>query len=90
MPFVVCLIVINFSVICIANKQAYQARNIKTEFSESRYIGFIMLTMLQSWMVGLPILALIRDDPQAYFVVLTMIIFATSMETLLYFCLFQK
>lgn len=79
-PFVVCLIVINFSVICIANKQAFQARKIKTEFAESRYIG----TMLQSWMVGLPILALIQDDPQAYFVVLTMIMFATCMATLLF------
>lgn len=83
-PYVVCLTVINLSVIVISNMQAYQARKIKTEYAESKYIFLIMLTMLQSYLLGLPILALVRDDPQASFVVLTVIIFATCMATLLF------
>jgi hypothetical protein len=57
-PFVVCLIVINVSVIGIANKQASlsstNARSRRYLQNESRYtcIGFIVLTMLQSWMAG--------------------------------------
>lgn len=83
-PYVVCLVVIDFSVICIAIVQAYRARTIKTDYAESKYIAFIMLSMLQSYLLGLPILALVRDDPQASFVVLTVLIFATSMATLLF------
>lgn len=83
-PYVVLLTVINFSVIVIANVQAYKARKIKTEFSESRYIALIMLSMLQCWLIGLPILALLRDEPVASYFVFVLILFATCMSTLLF------
>ena len=83
-PYIVCLVVINFGALCFANVQAYRARKIETEYSESRYIAFIMLTMFQTYLVCIPILALIREDPQASFVVLTIMICATCMATLLF------
>lgn len=83
-PYVVSLTVINFSVIVIANIQAYRARKIQMEYAESKYIALIMMSMLQGWLMGLPILALVRDDPRASYVVFTLIIFATCMATLLF------
>jgi len=83
-PYVVPIIVINLTVIVIANIQAYRARHIETAYSESKYISLIMLSMLQAWVVGVPILALIRENPQATYVVMAMVIFATCMATLLF------
>jgi len=84
LSFAACLVVINFIVLVIANLQAYQARKITTEFSESRYIAFIMVTMLQASIVGVPVLILIHQDPRAYFIVVAVILSVTCMATLLF------
>lgn len=43
-PYVVLLFLINLSLVLLANYQAYCARNLSTEFSESRYISIIMVS----------------------------------------------
>ena len=40
-PYVVVLFVVNFSFVVLANYQVYRARNLATEFSESKYISII-------------------------------------------------
>jgi hypothetical protein len=47
---------INICASCIANFQAYQARHIHVEFSESQYNVMAMVSMLQAFLVGVPVL----------------------------------
>lgn len=49
----------------------------------SRYIGISMAAVLQAWCMGIPILIVVWDTPQAKFFVETGIIFVTSLAFLL-------
>ena len=82
-PYLVLLAMINMGAVVFANAQAYRARSIHTEYSESRYIALIMMCMLQSWLTGLPVLGLVYDTPRANYVVITFIVFLTCMAILL-------
>lgn len=81
--YLIPLAVVNLSVLVIANWQTYNARFIKSEFSEKRYVGFAMASLLQSMLVGVPILYVVRQSPQAYYLVLSFTIFVVSMIILL-------
>jgi hypothetical protein len=83
LPFVVVLLVLDFSFLILGNWWAYQSRNIETEYLESRYIGISMAAVLQAWCMGIPILIVVWDTPQAKFFVETGIIFVTSLAFLL-------
>lgn len=74
---------INAGALILANVQAYIARNIKDEFSESKWIGIAMASMLQMALVGTPLLALVYDNPNARFFVWTGIIFVVCTSLLL-------
>ena len=82
-PFLVALAVINGVSVVFANAQAYRARHIHTEFSESRYIGLIMLFLLQSWLTGIPVIGLVYDQPKPYYVVVASMVSFTSLVTIL-------
>ena len=81
--YMVLLGVINLGVLVIANWQAYEARSIQSEFSESRYIAVVMASMLQACFSGLPILFLVRELPQAYYLILTFMVFIICLAILL-------
>mmetsp|Transcript_30241 Transcript_30241/g.49973 ORF Transcript_30241/g.49973 Transcript_30241/m.49973 type:complete len:1011 (-) Transcript_30241:1207-4239(-) len=83
LPFVVVIIILNISILIVANWWAYQARNIETEYHESRYIGISMASILQAWCMGIPILIVVWDNPQAKFFVQAGIIFVTALAVLL-------
>ena len=72
------LSLLNFFVLIIACWQAWKARNIKTEFSESKYIGLAVFSMTQAFLTGIPIVAIVRDIPEAFYLVLTFLIFILS------------
>lgn len=74
-PFLAIVAVINIGVLILANIQAYQARAIKTEYSESKYIAIIMASMLQAFALGVPCIFLLWKIPAAYFLILVIIIF---------------
>ena len=59
-----CETAVNAAVVCIAVWQAIRARNIKSEFSESKYIGLSVFSMGQAFLTGIPIVAVVRDIPQ--------------------------
>ncbi|CAB9516278.1 acid type B receptor subunit 2 [Seminavis robusta] len=68
----------------LASHQAFKARNISDEFSESTSLGFAVFTSAQIVIVGLPILFLISEDnPDAQYLLQTMMIFAISTSGLL-------
>jgi hypothetical protein len=73
-PYLVIIGVVNVGVLILANVQVYQARSIRTEFSESRYITIIMASMLQAFVIGLPVILLVWNIPEVYFVVMVCLI----------------
>lgn len=75
--------VITFCAVVLANYEAYKARNVSTDFSESRYIGFAMLSILQVGVVGLPLIFLVRDNPPAQFFVQSGVVTVVCMSVLL-------
>jgi hypothetical protein len=77
------LALINFAGVAIAAWQAYRTRDIEDEFSEAKYIGLAICTMLQAFLTGIPVIAVVKDMPQAYYIVLTMIIFILCLSWLL-------
>uniref|UniRef100_A0A7S4N406 G-protein coupled receptors family 3 profile domain-containing protein n=1 Tax=Odontella aurita TaxID=265563 RepID=A0A7S4N406_9STRA len=83
LPYIIILVVVNCTAIIIANIQAYQARNIHTEFSESRYIAMATASMFQAFLIGIPVPALVRENPRAEFIILSIFIFVTCAAILL-------
>ena len=81
-PYVVILLVINFSSLIFALIEAYKARNLSVAFSETRYISFTFVLMLQSFVVGIPLLFLVFDEPRDYYVVWLCLIFVTCLVLL--------
>lgn len=83
--YLIPLACINLSVLLMANYQAYQARqqNIQSEFAEAKYIGIAMASLLQAMLSGIPILFVVRQSPQAYYLVLCFMIFIISAVVLI-------
>ena len=52
------------------------------EFSESKYIGLTMFSLVQGFLTGIPIVAVVRETPQAFYLVLAMLIFLLCTVTL--------
>jgi competence protein ComGC len=74
----------NFGALFLACQQAYHARDISGEFSESKYIGVAIYGWLQILVVGLPILFLIqRDNPTARYFLMVCMVFIVAMSMLL-------
>jgi heme/copper-type cytochrome/quinol oxidase subunit 4 len=76
------LAVLNFSVIVISCWQAYQARNIESEFSESYYIALAVASLFQVFLTGIPVVVVVRDAPEAFYIVLVIMLFPVSMAIL--------
>ena len=76
------IVAVNMLAIVLANFQAYQARKISTEYSESKWIAFCMVSILQATMIGTPILILASTNPTANFIVWSMLVFVICMSIL--------
>lgn len=83
-PYLVIIGVVNVGVLILANIQSYQARSIRTEFSESKYITVIMVSMLQAFAIGIPVILLVWDLPQVFFMVLVCLISVICFAVLLF------
>jgi 7 transmembrane sweet-taste receptor of 3 GCPR/Periplasmic binding protein domain len=81
--YLVPLGLLNFIVLCMACYQAIQARFITSEFSEAKYIGLAVGSMMQAFLTGIPCVAIVRDNPKAFYLVLTLVIFILCMLILL-------
>mmetsp|Transcript_22638 Transcript_22638/g.49454 ORF Transcript_22638/g.49454 Transcript_22638/m.49454 type:complete len:890 (-) Transcript_22638:340-3009(-) len=77
------LVFLNGSILLVANLQAYRARNIQSEFSESKYVAMAVACLLQASLIGVPILFVVKDEPQAWYLSLVFIIFIVAITTLL-------
>lgn len=73
--YLVPLACVNFISLVIAGWQAWQARDIEDEFSEGKYIGLSIFSMCQAFMTGIPIVAVVKDIPGAFYLVTVFLIF---------------
>jgi 7 transmembrane sweet-taste receptor of 3 GCPR len=83
----VCLslsIILNFTALVLANVEAYRARNVKVEYGESNYIGMAMASTLQLFVVGMPLLFLVSDNPSVSYFVRCFLIFGVCMAFLMF------
>ena len=85
-PFVWSLVLINGVAVILALYQAYRARKITTEFSESRHIAMAMIMIGQSLFIGIPIFVIVNGQPTPEFFVLSAIVFiiVVSMLSLIF------
>lgn len=80
--YLVPLACINFMSLVIAGWQAWQAREIEDEFSEGKYIGLSIFSMCQAFMTGIPIVAVVKDIPEAFYLVTVFLIFMLCLTVL--------
>jgi ABC-type branched-subunit amino acid transport system substrate-binding protein len=69
LAFQIPLLLVNFAALVIATYQSYRGRNLPTEFSESSQLAMSMASLLESLLLGAPILFVVKDDPTASFAV---------------------
>jgi len=80
------LLALNFLCVVITNIQAYKTREVSDEFSESKYIALAMISIMQIFLVGVPLVFLTTNNPTACFFVITSMILVITMSVLM--CLF--
>lgn len=74
--------IVNGTALVLANVEAYKARQITTEYGESKHIAMIMGSILQVIIVGLPLMFLVDDNPAASYFIKSSIVFVICMSTL--------
>lgn len=72
----------NFFSLVIAAWQAWEARDIESEFSEGQYIGLSVFSLCQAFMTGIPIIAVVKDIPEAFYLVTVFLIFMLCLVVL--------
>ena len=75
LAFLCPLAFINFAVVAIACWQAFEGRKIESEFAESKYIMLSVASLIQAFLTGVPIAVIVMDDPEAFYLVMTLMIF---------------
>ena len=81
--FIITLLAINACIVMIAIFLSFRAQNIETEYGESVYIAVAQAGMLQSWLIGVPLLAAVQENPQGSFLVEAFIVFLTGVGVVL-------
>lgn len=77
------LALIALAALVLACMQAYQARAISDEYSESKYIGIAIICWLEVLIVGLPLMFLVKSNPTALYALESTLLFVVSTSLLL-------
>ena len=77
------IIVVILCALVLAITQAYKARSMSDELSESTYIGMAMFGSFQALIIGVPVAFLVGENSTALFFVQAGLIFLVSMSILL-------
>lgn len=81
-PYLTTLVAVNFLLVAVAVWQAFQARGIHSEFAEAKFIGLAVGSICQTFLTGVPLLVIVWDQPQAFYVVLCLMVFLLCMVVL--------
>ena len=83
LPFLIALGVINLGPLIFAAYEAYVARNVSTEYSETDYILKALIVICMVCFVGIPVIIITYDNPAAYFFGFSSIIFVVCISLLM-------
>lgn len=72
--FLIALGVFNFGAVILANIESYKARKLPSDFNESFYLALSMVSILEGFLIGVPILFLGSKSPTVFFVVGSLLI----------------
>jgi len=78
LAFLTPLAVINFAIFAIACWQAFEARHVESKFAELKYIGLLVASLFQAFLVALPILSIVKDEPRTFYLFLVLTVFIVS------------
>jgi len=81
--FLIPIGLINFVGVLFAAYQTYKARNVSTEFSETVYLSISMISLMETALLGGPILLVVKDNPTANFFVLATLVSIACLSILL-------
>lgn len=86
LPYAASLALLNLGSLGFAVYEAFRSNGFSTEYDESEYIFKAMIGILLACFVGIPVIAISQDSPQAYsYVVAAMIFLTCSLVLLLIF-----
>ena len=73
--WIVPLLILHLGLMVTTNVLLYQVRNVATRYQEQKHVGLASLLVLEVFLVGIPILFAVKDNPTAsYFVFLGIIL----------------
>ena len=81
--FLITLGVFNFAAVLLANYESYRTRKIPSDFNESFYLTLSMFCILESFLLGVPILFLGYRSPTVFFVVASLLVSVMCLAILL-------
>jgi multiple sugar transport system substrate-binding protein len=76
--FAVLLYVLNMLIALIATLQAFKCRFLVLEYNEMQWLPLSVFPFFEVWLIGGPILPLILEDPTVVFVVISSMIFVST------------
>ena len=79
--FALILFALNLMICMIATLQAFKCRFLVLEYNEMQWLPLSIFPFAETWLVGGPIVVLMRDDPTILFVLLTMMIVCSSVAS---------
>ena len=77
------ILIVNFGALVLACIQAYQARTISDEYSESKYLAIAIGSWFEVVLISIPLLVIVDNNPTASYFLKTSMIFIVCMSLLL-------
>lgn len=77
------IVIVDVSALVLACHQAFKARGISDEYSETKYIAIAVGGWIQVVLIGVPLMFLVAGNPTADFFIKTCIIFTITLAMLL-------
>lgn len=76
--FLIAIVAVNIVFLGIGTYWGYRTRNVTTDYGESRFIGIVITAVLQTWLMGIPVLIALVEQPSATFFVKSGLVGLTS------------
>lgn len=76
--FEISLYALNMTMAIIAMLQAFKCRFLVLEYNEMQWLPLSVFPFFEVWLIGGPILTIVRDDPTVTFVVISMMIVGST------------
>jgi hypothetical protein len=72
--FMALILLVDITAIAFALYQSYRARNLPTDFNESYYVSIATFSLLESMILGGPLLVLVHKNPSADFLIKSLLV----------------